>query len=439
MNIYAKDYHLVSDPEKVQTEIIQAAIDDCAKSGGGTVYFEPGIYRSGTIYLRSNTYLYLPPMCVIKGSDNFEDYNEPDAWPQNWAWEPEHASGKHLIVALEIDNAGIMGGGTIDGNGKYFGFREEPGFWRPSQMVYLCESTHIRLRNLELINSPYWTCYVHGCEDVMITGVHIKNNPEVQNGDGIDIDASSKVIVSDCLIDSEDDCITFRCNRDLIGYLKNPNKILEDVTVTNCQLHTSGCNAFRIGVGDGKIRNCNVSNIVIRESAKGICLEGRYTFNDDEKLGCQIENISFNNVYLECKCPLFLASQCDALTDKKTPLIRNIRLSNFTISAEHNIVVQANEGATLENISFSNIFMDMRGIPECVDKYGYGEWDYVTSPAAFYVANAQKVSLNNVQINVEEASSTVNTGVIVQNTHVAMNGVSAEKAGCEMPVLEERS
>ena len=64
MNIFAKDYHLISDPEKVQTERIQAAIDACAASGGGTVYFEPGICRSGTIYLRSNTFLHLPPMCV---------------------------------------------------------------------------------------------------------------------------------------------------------------------------------------------------------------------------------------------------------------------------------------------------------------------------------------------------------------------------------------
>ncbi len=439
MNTYTKDYQLISDPEKVQTKIIQSAIDDCAASGGGTVFFEPGIYRSGTIYLRSNTYLHLPPMCVIKGSDCFDDYNEPHAWPQNWPWAPEHANGKHLIVALEIENAGIEGGGVIDGNGKYFGFREEPGFWRPSQMVYLCESKHIRLRNVELLNSPYWTCYVHGCEDVMITGIYIKNNPDVQNSDGIDLDASSKVIISDCLIDSEDDCITFRCNRDLVGSLKNKNKILEDVTVTNCQLHTSGCNAFRIGVGDGVIRNCNISNIVIRESAKGICLESRYTFNSDEKPGCQIENISFNNVYLECKCPLFLASQCDALTDLRAPVIRNIRLSNFTINTEHNIVVQANEGAVVENISFNNIVMDMRGIPECEDKYGYGEWDYKTSPAAFYVANAQKVSLNNVQINVEEKDSPVFAGVIADNTNVAMNYVSAQKSGSEMQMLEQRN
>lgn len=439
MNTYVKEYGLISDPEKVQTKIIQEAIDACAASGGGTVYFEPGIYRSGTIYLRSNTYLYLPPMCIIKGSDNFDDYNDPHAWPQNTPIPPEHANGKHLIVALEIENSGIMGGGTIDGNGKYFGFREEPGFWRPSQMVYLCESAHIRLRNLELINSTYWTCFVHGCEDVMITGIHIKNNPEVQNSDGIDIDTSSKVIVSDCLIDSEDDCITLRCDNHLLGQLKNPDKILEDVTITNCQLHTSGCNAFRIGVGDGKIRNVTISNIVIRESAKGICLESRYTFNSDEKPGCQIENISFNNIYMECRCPLFLASQCDALTGLKAPLIRNIRLSNMTISAEHNIVVQANEGSVVENISFNNIIMDMRGVPECIDKYGYGEWDYRTSSAAFYVANARKVSLNQVHINIEEEASPINKGIIMQNTKVALNGVSAEKAGHDVAVAEERN
>ena len=89
-------------------------------------------------------------------------------------------------------------------------------------------------------------------------------------------------------------------------------------------------------------------------------------------------------------------------------------------------------------ISFNNLVMDMRGVPECEDKYGYGEWDYKTSPAGFYVANAQKVSLNHVHINVEENASPVLAGVIAHNANVSLYEVSAEKAGQEMPILERR-
>ena len=170
-------------------------------------------------------------------------------------------------------------------------------------MIYICECENVRLQNLELLNSPYWTCFVYGCDKVFITGVRIKNNPEISNSDGIDIDSSSKVVVSDCIIDSQDDCLTFRnaCKR-----LKNNTKMLEDITVTNCQLRTAGCNAIRIGVGNGTIKNCMVSNVVIRDSAKGICFEARYHTNTDNEPGTAIENISFDNVYMDAKLPIFI-------------------------------------------------------------------------------------------------------------------------------------
>lgn len=436
MNTYIKDYNIFPDAEKVQTAAIQKAIDDCAQSGGGTIHFEPGIYRTGTIYLRSNTYLNLPPMCVIKGSDNLDDYNDSYAWQQNAVIPPERANGKHLIVALEVENCGIRGGGIVDGNGKHFGFRIEEGFSRPSQMVYLCESKNIRIRDVELLNSTYWTCFVHGCEDVIITGVRIKNNPEIPNCDGIDIDTSRRVIVSDCLIDSQDDCITFRCDNQLFSKLKDKTKILEDVTVTNCQLRTAGCNAIRVGVGIGTIRNCQVSNVIIRDSAKGVCLEARYVFNNDERPGTKIENLSFNNIFMEAKCPIFLASQCDALTNLPAPDIRNIRFSNLTAVAEHNIVVQANEGAVVENILFSNADITFKGIPECIDKYGYGEWDYKTSSGGFYVANAQNVTMDNVNIHIEEKDSPVSKGVIAHNASVNFSNVQAEKAKTPVEICE---
>lgn len=438
MNKYIKDYNVFPDDTKVQTAAIQKAIDDCAASGGGTVYFEPGLYRSGTLYLRSDTYLNLPPKCILKGSDNLDDYNDPFAWQQNAQIPPERASGKHLIVALEIENSGIRGGGIIDGNGKHFGYRNEEGFWRPSQMVYLCESKNIRIRDIEMLNSTYWTCFVHGCEDVIITGVRIKNNPDILNSDGIDIDTSRRVIISDCLIDSQDDCITFRCDNQLFSKLKDKTKILEDITVTNCQLRTHSCNAIRIGVGNGTIKNCFVSNIIVRDSAKGVCIESSYVFNDAEKPGTIIENISFNNVFMEAMCPIFISSQCDGLSDATAPDIRNVRFSNMTIEAEHNIVVQANEGCVVENVNFNNMDITLKGIPECIDKYGYSEWDYKTSPASFYIANADNVSLHNVQVNVEEEDSPICKGIIAHNTSVNLQNFNARKNRIPVETCEVR-
>ncbi len=432
MNVSVKDYGAVPDTEKVQTKAIQSAIDFCSQSGGGIVSFEAGIYATGTIYLRNSVTLNLPPSCVLKGSDDFNDYNARDAWPQNGFSEAEHANGKHLIVALEVDHVGIVGGGRIDGNGKYFGFRAEKDFYRPSQMVYLCESTYVTIRDVELFNSPYWSCFVYGCDNVILSGLRIKNNPEIQNSDGIDIDASSHVVVSDCLIDTQDDCITFRCCR---ARLKNKEKALEDVVVTNCQLRTPGCNAFRIGVGTGPIRNCLISNMIIRDSAKAICLEARYPFNKDDAPGCTIENISFNNIYMDCGCPLFLSSHCKGISNIPAPPIRNIQFSNITGKAVLNFVVQSNENSIVDGIRFANIFMEYDSIPKHLEKYGYGEWDYATSGAPFYIANARNVQLDNVHVNITNPDSPFRYAAILHHpVETELRDFVVKKAGCKLEI-----
>lgn len=436
MDVSIKDYGVISDENKVQTALIQQAIDDCANSGGGTVHFEPGIYRTGTIYLRSNTSLHLPHMCTVKGSDDLADYNASDAWEQNMIVPSEKIYGQHLIVMLEVDNCSIWGGGTIDGNGLHFGFENTEDFVRPAQMVYLCESTNIRLTDLNLLNSTYWSCFVHGCENVMIRGLRIKNNPHIQNCDGIDIDTSRRVTVSDCIIRTQDDCITFRCDNGVFSHLKDKTKILEDVTVTNCQLSTAECNAMRIGVGNGAIRNCQVSNIVIRNSAKGVCLESRYVFNSEEQPGVAIENISFQNIFMECKLPVYLASYCEQINDLYAPPIRNIRFSGLTVEAQHNIVVQANPNCAVENIVFRDVLMKLQGCPDCVDKVGYGEWDYVTSPAAFYIANAEGVLLDGIRVKVEDEESPVCYGVISDSARVDFGTFAAVKGAERLACIE---
>ncbi|MBP5638689.1 MAG: right-handed parallel beta-helix repeat-containing protein [Victivallales bacterium] len=446
MNTQVKAFGAIPNIPDVQTERIQKAIDICSKTGGGEVEFEPGVYITGTLYLRDHVHLHIPHGSRIKGSDNYDDYNAGDAWPQNTMSKNERANGKHLIVALEVTDCGMFGGGCIDGNGLHFGWHpEDENFARPSQMVYLCESTKVTIRDMELANSCYWSCFVYGCEEVILTGLRIHNNITIPNCDGIDLDSSKRVIVSDCLIDTQDDCITFRCVRD---YLKNKERLLEDVTVTNCQLRTPGCNAFRIGVGMGPIRNCNVSNIIIRGSSKGVCLEARYTFNTDKMLGTSIENISFTNIFMEARMPLFIASYCKELSAIPTPPVRNIRFSHMTVKAQHNIVIQGNEGAVMDGISMfdvnlmlakENVFVPKTNPRHALvfnDKYGYGEWDYQTSPAAFFIANATNVSLNTVRISIDDETEGFTHAIISKNNRLcSFENVHAIHKGEELPCI----
>src|ERR1022692_1093199 len=56
------------------TKAIQSAVDACAAAQGGVVYFAPGKYLSGTIFLKSNVCLVLEVGATLLGSPALEDY-----------------------------------------------------------------------------------------------------------------------------------------------------------------------------------------------------------------------------------------------------------------------------------------------------------------------------------------------------------------------------
>ena len=80
----------------LDTAAIQRAIDD-----GGVIFFPPGRYLTGTLYLRDNTHLYIGMGAELLASPDLNDYNKADFAPQNGSSKTECTTGGHLIVAHE--------------------------------------------------------------------------------------------------------------------------------------------------------------------------------------------------------------------------------------------------------------------------------------------------------------------------------------------------
>ena len=70
----AKAYGAKADGTTKDTRAIQAAIDDCAKAGGGTVTLTEGTFVSGPIVLKSNITLDLAKGATLFGSPDHADF-----------------------------------------------------------------------------------------------------------------------------------------------------------------------------------------------------------------------------------------------------------------------------------------------------------------------------------------------------------------------------
>ena len=286
------------------TAAIQRAIDAASAAGGGTVRLGAGVYLSGSIFLKSNVDFFLDEGATLKGSPDKADYNAVDVCPQNWASKAESASGAHLVLCIEQSNVSIRGNGTIDGNSLAFivgpDGKNWPGGqgcipWRTSQMVYFVECSDIRLEGVSLVDSPYWSCFLHGCENVVVRKLRIRTRREpvhTHNGDGLDIDSCENVYVSGCDIDTADDGITLRAQS---KRLKRPRPC-QNIRVSDCIL-SSSCNAVRVGVGSGVVRNASFSRITVRNTRTAVNFVSSWNTRSS---GASFDGVSFDGMDVEC-------------------------------------------------------------------------------------------------------------------------------------------
>ena len=158
---------------------------------------------------------------------------------------------------------------------------------RPRQMVIFSNCKHVQLRDISLLNSPFWTLHFADCDDVNVNGIRLWSGMLVPNADGIDVTSCSNVIIANSDIRSGDDALA------IVGYdhhfeipgFEGIKHVSQNIIVTGCNLQ-SYSSGIRIGFLDqNTVRNVHVSHCNITNSSRGIGI-----FLRDEG---SLENITF--------------------------------------------------------------------------------------------------------------------------------------------------
>ncbi|MCC5831261.1 MAG: hypothetical protein JJU36_17620 [Phycisphaeraceae bacterium] len=336
----------VGDGRMLCTAIVQSAIDQANARGGGIVWFPPGLYKTGTLFLKSNVTVWIGPGATLLASENIEDY------PRLTEGHNKDRQPHHFIVGENLDNVAIIGSGTIDGNGPRFWHpQEKPNIWireksvRPSPMIDLRNCRDVRLVDILLTNSPGWTCHLHDCDRTNIRGVRIRNNLFGPNTDGFDITGCHDLMMSDCLVETGDDAIVLKTLPD--------SRDNRRITVTNCVLRTN-CVALKLGCNESfkDMRQVTFSNCIIHASTRAI---GLYTTE-----GGVYQDIAISNIVCDTCVPFILNRPIHIDARKRREgsgigAIRNVLISNFIARTDGRVLVTAADGTSIENLTLRDI------------------------------------------------------------------------------------
>lgn len=380
-----KNYGAQSDGESVCTAAIQKAVDACNKNGGGRVYIPAGVFITGTVHLKSNVNFHLENGAILQGSASLTDY-------ESYTMPVYGLNYYGILYTRDAENVSLTGGGSIDGNNKVFfdfdhakkidanssrftrqkeNYRKvESGIGdgpvvpkdRPRQMVIFANCKHVQLRDISLLNSPFWTLHFADCDDVSVNGIRLWSGILVPNADGIDVTSCSNVIITNSDIRAGDDALA------IVGYyhhfeipgFSGTRHVSENIIVSNCNLQ-SYSSGIRIGFLDqNTVRNVHVSHCNITNSSRGIGI-----FLRDEG---SLENITFSDMYIETKLhtgdwwgngePIHI-SAVRGKENVKLGSIKNVTFDNITCKGENGLLIYGSEQSAIRDVKFNNVTFEL--------------------------------------------------------------------------------
>jgi polygalacturonase len=343
----AKAYGAKADGTTKDTQALQAAIDDCAKKGGGIVRLSSGTFLTAPIVLKSHITLEVDPGATLLGSQDAADYPDMQELREN-ALQP-------LISATNAEDITIRGGGTIDGNGKpwwdaVYAHRPPPGgpsattapvtpenaaafrasvavASRRPRLLVLDHCQHVLIDGVTIQNSPSWQVVPYYSDDVTIRNGKILAPARSPNTDGIDPFSSTNVTISHMTIDVGDDNVAIKSGQ---PNSPGPDSPSRNITVTDCIfLHGHG-----MSIGSevsGGVQDVRVARVSFKDTDQGIRVKS------SRDRGGDIGNFIFSDLTMDnVGTPILITEYYPRIPDhdaaqpvtRLTPHFHDIRITN---------------------------------------------------------------------------------------------------------------
>lgn len=271
----------VGDGKTLNTQMINAAIDEVSGRGGGVVLIPRGTWLTGPVELKSNVNLHVDRGALVSFTKDKSQYHLFES-----EWEGHRAMcNQSPLYGNGLNNVAITGEGAFDGNGDVWRpvkrekvsdaqwnalvasggvLSDNKKTWYPSEsyikgsqtkdaslispdktmkdylavkdffrpnLLVLKNCTNVLLADATFRNSPAWCLHTLMCKNLTVRNIRVNNPAYAQNGDGIDVESCSRVLIEHSTFACGDDGICIKSGRDEFG--RRRGMPTQDVIVRN--------------------------------------------------------------------------------------------------------------------------------------------------------------------------------------------------------------
>ena len=322
-----RDFGACGDGISKDTEAIQNAADAAYADGGGTVVIPAGTYLTGALFFRNGVNLEIQEEAVLVSTVDSDDF------PQI----PTRFEGTEKYwrcALLNFDNSRdvhVYGGGTILGRGQEWSkYKNKDGLWGRPRMICFTDCPGGLIEDLTMKDHASWCLHVLYTDGFTIDNLNISVSSYVPSSDGVDIDSSCNIKMTDVYTYVTDDCLSIKSGKNEDG--RRVGRPSMNILVRNCNF--DGGHGVAMG---SEISGC-IRNVLIEDCVCGPENRAPVRFKSQPSRGGVVENVTFKDMTLN-GCGTFIdANLVWRMVEDYEPffprtVLRNIKVINVSGTA----------------------------------------------------------------------------------------------------------
>jgi hypothetical protein len=286
------DYGVDNTGATLVTTQVQAAVDAASGAAQNILYFPPGKYTIGELWLKSDMTLYLAGGALLQGSGALGDFDTGSG-----GVDIEGCS-HGMIRMYRVRNTKILGRGVIDANGKAIRAQNNTKL----NLLKIEESSNILVDGITVRDPSFWNTLVYRSDLVTIQNYKMINCRPItaiwNNTDGVNFDESTNGKLSNAFLYTGDDSMATKSEYPS-GTVNTRNIVHEKVV---CYSNSVCC---KIGT---KTMGQSMDNIVFRDI--DVVKAGR-ALNIDAYDTALVQNTRFENISIEAADSSIIALSSD--------------------------------------------------------------------------------------------------------------------------------